>query len=344
MATAPAGRKIMKAVLIDRYGGNDVVRIGEMPRPRPAPGEVLIEVRAAGVNPLDWKTRSGALKRIERYTFPLILGNECAGVVAEIGEGVTRFRPGDAVYARVDKSQVGAFAEYVATAEHYAAAKPSSLSFAEAAALPLVSLTAWQALVEAGRLAPGDKVLIHAGAGGVGSIAIQIARHLGAHVCTTASTRNVELCRSLGADEVVDYTREDFAARLGGYDLVFDTVGSDTQRRSFRVLRRGGRLVAIAGLPDVPMLRQRGASTLVLGAVWVLGLSRSLRAWRRGVRYQYLFMRPDGAQLEELAALVDAGELRPLLERAYALDDARAAFAHVESGRARGKVVLEIRP
>jgi NADPH:quinone reductase-like Zn-dependent oxidoreductase len=301
----------------------------------PGDGEIRIDVRAAGVNPLDCKTRAGVLKRIERHRMPVVLGNECSGVVSAIGCGVTRFAVGDEVMVRLAKNRIGGFAEHVVTDASLAAPKPRTATFAQAAALPLASLTAWQALTEAAALRSGERVLVHSGAGGVGSSAVQLAKHLGARVAATASSRNVDFVRSLGADEVIDYTRDDFSRALRGYDVVLDTLGGEVQRRSFRVLARGGRLVSIAGMPSAAALRERGAGAIAVAVIAIDTLPRALRARAAGVRYRYVFMRPDGAQLAEIGALVDRGVLRILIDRSFPLEAAR---------NARGKVVLEIGP
>ncbi len=334
----------MRAIQMTGYGGNDVIELAEIASPEPGDGEIRIDVRAAGVNPLDYKTRAGALKRIQRYRMPVVLGNECSGVVSALGRGVTRFAVGDSVMVRLAKDRIGSFAEQVVTDASLAAPKPRAATFAQAAALPLAALTAWQALTEGAALRAGERVLVHAGAGGVGSFAVQLAKHLGARVAATASARNLERVRSLGADEAIDYTRDDFSRALRGYDVVFDTVGGDVQRRSFRVMARGGRLVSIAGLPDAAALRARGAGALAAAVIALVTLPRTVRARVAGVRYRYVFMRPDGGQLADLGALVDRGALRVLIDKTFPLEAARDALAHVESGHARGKVVLEVAP
>ena len=253
----------MKAAFIRRYGGNKVVELGELPAPQAGPGELLVEVHAASVNPVDFKIRDGMLKMIVPFGFPLILGNDLSGVVKAVGAGVTRFRPGDAVFARMDKRRIGAFAEFAVVAEADAAAKPANLSHIEAAAVPLAGLTAWQALFEIGGLKAGQKVLIHGGSGGVGSFAIQLARHAGATVATTVGARNAELARSLGADIVIDYKTQRFEDVVSDQDLVFDTQAGDIQHRSFAVLKRGGVLVSIAGKPDGRLVREFGLNPLL---------------------------------------------------------------------------------
>ena len=333
----------MKAAFIRRYGGNQVVELGELPAPQAGPGELLVEVHAASVNPVDFKIRDGMLKMIVPFGFPLILGNDLSGVVQAVGAGVTRFRPGDAVFARMDKQRVGAFAEFAVVAEADAAAKPANLSHVEAAAVPLAGLTAWQALFEIGRLAAGQKVLIHGGSGGVGSFAIQLAHHAGATVATTVGARNADLARSLGADIVIDYHTQRFEDVVSGYDLVFDTQAGDIQHRSFAVLRRGGVLVSIAGKPDGRLVREFGLNPL-LGVLLDFLSRKTLRlAKRHGVRYEYLFMHPSGEQLAQIGRLLAEGSVRTIIDRVFPLDQVREALAHVEAGHATGKVVVEVK-
>ena len=240
----------MKAFIIDRYGSNDVVRAGEMPDPELRDDDVLVQIHAASVNPLDFKIRDGKLKLILPYRLPFILGNDLAGVVVRVGSRVRRFKPGDEVYARTDKDRIGAFAEFISIKEDAVAIKPKKLTMEEAASIPLVGLTAWQALVERANLKKGQKVLIHAGSGGVGTFAIQLAKHLGAIVATTTSTANLDWVKRLGADIVIDYKKDDFETILHDYDVVLDTLGGETLEKSLRVLKPGGKLISIAGPPD----------------------------------------------------------------------------------------------
>ncbi|MBE7459390.1 MAG: NADP-dependent oxidoreductase [Zoogloeaceae bacterium] len=333
----------MKAAFIRRYGGSDVVELGELPEPQAGPGELLVEVHAASVNPVDFKIRDGLLKPIIPFGFPLILGNDLSGTVKAVGAGVTRFRPGDAVFARMDKKRIGAFAEFAVVAEADAALKPANLSHIEAAAVPLAGLTAWQALFEIGGLKAGQKVLIHAGSGGVGSFALQLARHAGATVATTVGARNAELVRGLGADIVIDYKSQRFEDVVSGQDLVFDTQAGDIQHRSFAVLRRGGVLVSIAGKPDSRLVREFGLNPL-LGVLLDFLSRKTLRlAKRNGVRYEYLFMHPSGAQLGEIGRLLAEGSVRPIIDKVFPLAQAREALARVEAGHATGKVVVEVK-
>lgn len=330
----------MRALAIRRYKAP--VEMMELPRPEPGPGDLRVRVRAASVNPLDYKIRDGVVKVLTPYSFPLILGTDLAGDVEAIGPGVTRFKVGDAVYSRLDKDRIGAIAEYALVREGAAAMKPARLDYVQAASLPLVGLTAWQALVELARLRAGQKVLIQAGSGGVGTFAIQLARHLGAQVATTAGAKNHGLVRSLGADRAIDYRTTRFEEVARDQDVVLDTQGGDTLLRSFEAVKPGGVVVTIGGRPGGKFARAWGLS---LPLVWVLGfLNRKVDrlAREKGVRFEYLFMRASGEQLEKIGALVDQGVIRPVLDRTFPLEAAAAAISYVESGRAVGKVVLRV--
>ena len=333
----------MKAAFIRRYGGNKVVELGELPAPQAGPGELLVAVHAASVNPVDFKIRDGMLKMIIPFGFPLILGNDLSGVVKAVGAGVTHFKPGDAVFARMDKRRIGAFAEFAVVAEADAAAKPANLSHIEAAAVPLAGLTAWQALFEIGGLKAGQKVLIHGGSGGVGSFAIQLAHHAGATVATTVGARNADLARRLGADIVIDYKTQRFEEVVSDCDLVFDTQAGDIQHRSFAVLKRGGVLVSIAGKPDGRLVREFGLNPL-LGLLLDFLSRKSLRlAKRHGVRYEYLFMHPSGEQLAQIGRLLEEGSVRTIVDKVFPLEQVREALAYSEAGHATGKVVVEVK-
>jgi len=330
----------LKAFAIDNYKGDLTAR--EVPDPAPGPGEVVVAIAAASVNPLDAKLRDGEFKAILPYEMPLILGNDLAGTVVAVGSDVRRFKMGDEVYARPDKDRIGAFAERIAIAESDLALKPVSLGMTEAAALPLVALTAWQALVERARVKPGQRVLIHAGSGGVGTVAIQLAKHLGATVATTAGPDNVDLVRSLGADVVIDYRKDDFAKRLSGYDVVLNSLGPDVLEKSLSVFKPGGKLISISGPPDPAFAREIGANWIVRQLLRLLSFKIRRKAKKQGVDYSFLFMRADGAQLAEIAKLVDAGAIRPVIDRVFDFDETPAALDRVESGRSRGKVVIRI--
>ncbi|MEU1805748.1 NADP-dependent oxidoreductase [Streptomyces sp. NPDC019937] len=329
----------MKTFMVERYG--DGVRAGDMPDPRVGADDVLVRIHAASVNPLDVKLQDGDFKAILPYRLPLILGNDLAGVVVRVGSAVTGFAVGDEVYARPDKDRIGTFAELIAVHQDDVAIKPATLTMAEAASLPLVALTSWQALVERAQVRPGQKILIHAGSGGVGTIAIQLAEHLGAHVATTVSTAKVDLVKQLGADIVVDYKKQAFETVLDGYDVVLDTLGGETLEKSLRVLKPGGKVIGIAGPPDAAFARELGANAFLRLAMSALSFTTRRRAKRRGVTYSFLFMKASGDQLRELTPLVDAGKIRPVVDRVFPFEETREAMAYVEKGRAKaGKVVV----
>jgi NADPH:quinone reductase-like Zn-dependent oxidoreductase len=333
----------MKAFLIDRYGKGDRLRSGEVPEPPMREDDVLVEIHAAGVNPLDSKIRSGEFKLLLPYRLPLILGNEFAGVVIRVGSRVRRFKPGDEVYARPDKSRIGTFAQTIAVSEQDVAIKPSNLTMEQAASIPLVGLTAWQALVEIGQLKKGQKVLIHAGSGGVGTFAIQLAKHLGATVATTTSTANVDLVKRLGADVVIDYKTESFDEILRDYDVVLNSLDGETLAKSVRVLKPGGKLISISGPPDPAFAKQLGSSRALAFVMRLLSFRIRRKAKRRGVAYSFLFMRPSGDQLRQIGALVESGAIRPVVDRVFPFESTQEAMSYVESGRAKGKVVVKIR-
>ncbi|WPN98634.1 NADP-dependent oxidoreductase [Pseudomonas sp. MUP55] len=332
----------MKAFFIDRYGKQNG-RIGEVPEPAVGVHDVLIQVHATSVNPLDSKIRTGEFKLILPYTFPLILGNDLAGVVVRTGAAVTRFKPGDEVYARPPETRIGTFAELIAVDENALAHKPSNLDMAEAASIPLAALTAWQALVETARLKKDQKVLIHAGSGGVGTLAIQLAKHLGAFVATTTSTANVEWVKALGADVVIDYKQQDFADELRDFDVVLSSLGTDVLEKSVKVLKPGGHLISLSGPPTAQFAQAQGLPW-VLGQVMRL-LSSGIRrkARKRGVSYTFLFMRADGMQLQKITALIEAGAIKPVVDRSFPFASTAEALRYVEQGRAKGKVTVTLR-
>jgi NADPH:quinone reductase-like Zn-dependent oxidoreductase len=331
----------MKAFVVEHYG-KDGLRAAEVPEPAVGDGDVLVEVSAAGVNPLDMMVRNGEFKRLLKYRTPFALGHDVAGVVTRVGSAVRDFQEGDEVYARPRDLRIGTFAEYIAIDQDDVAPKPASLTLHEAAAVPLVSLAAWQALVDRAHVRPGQKVLVHAGSGGLGSTAIQLAKHLGATVATTASEKKAELVRSLGADVVVDYTKQDFAEVLSGYDVVLDSLGGENLEKSLTVLKPGGQAIGVTGPPDPGFAKQLGAPKFI-GVVMGL-LSRTVRkqARKRGVNYSFLFMQANGTQLRELASLYDAGHLRPLIDKTFPFDQTLDALAYVEQGRANGKVIITL--
>jgi NADPH:quinone reductase-like Zn-dependent oxidoreductase len=328
----------MKAFVVTEYKAP--LELAEVAEPEVGARDVLVQVRAAGLNQLDEKIRAGEFKLFLPYRLPQVLGNDVAGTVLRVGPDVRRFKPGDEVYGRPDKDRIGTFAERIAVAEDDLALKPASIGFEAAGSLPLVALTAWQALVEKGGLRTGQKVLIHAGAGGVGSIAIQLAKHLGATVATTASAANADFVRELGADVVIDYRSQDFEQVLSGYDLVLDSLGGKNLERSLRALRKGGRAIGIAGPPDPGFARELGANPVLRLAI--AGLSSGIRrqARRLGVHYEFLFMRASGDQLREITALVDGGAIRPVVGKTVPFDETAEALSALERGGIRGKAVV----
>jgi len=333
----------MKAAVIDRYGSNDVVRVADSDIPTLGVTDLLVRVHAASVNPVDIKTREGKLKTLLKYRFPLVLGNDLAGVVSEVGSRVTRFKKGDPVYARVDKHRIGTFAEFAAVRDGAAALKPANVTFEQAASLPLVALTAWQALVEIGRLSAGQRVLIHAGSGGVGSVAIQLARHIGATVFTTVGKRNVDLVKRLGANVAIDYRSERFEDVAKDCDVVLDSAGGDTLVRCFECVKPGGVVVSInSSTPSPAFARSWGLNPILVLAIRVLSRKTLAAARKHKARYEYFFVHADGEQLGEIARLVESGAITPLVDTVFRLEEVRDALAYSESGRATGKVVIKV--
>lgn len=333
----------MKAFTIDRYGKKVALKATEMPEPALADNDVLVQIHAAGVNPLDLKIRDGEFKMILPYRMPLIMGNDLAGVVVRVGARVQRFKPGDEVYARPDDNRIGAFAEFIAIKESSLAIKPKDLTMEQAASIPLVGLTAWQALVEKANVKKGQKVLIHAGSGGVGTIAIQLAKHLGAYVATTTSTANVEWVKRLGADLVIDYKKDDFEKVLHGYDLVLNSLGTDTLEKSLQVLKPGGLLISISGPPDADFAKSAGLSGFFKVVMGLLSYGIRKKAKRRGVSYSFLYMRASGDQLSQITSLIDAGAIVPVVDRVFPFQQTQQALDYVETGRAKGKVIVTLK-
>lgn len=333
----------MKAFVVSKYGKANSVEAVELPEPELGDGDVLVEVHAASVNPLDLKIRNGELKPLLPYKFPLVLGNDLAGVVIKAGKNVRRFKPGDEVFARPDQDRIGAFAELIAISENDVAKKPDRLDMEQAASVPLVGLTAWQALVGKARLQAGQKVLIQAGSGGVGTIAIQLAKHLGATVATTTSTANVDWVKGLGADVVIDYKKDDFESVLHNYDVVIDTQGGQTLEKSLLVLKPGGKVISVAGPPEPDFAKEFGANWFLIQAMRALSFQIRRKAKRRGVTYSFLFMKASGDQLRELGSLIDSGAIRSVVDQVFPFQSTMEALAYVEKGRAKGKVVVKIR-
>jgi NADPH:quinone reductase-like Zn-dependent oxidoreductase len=333
----------MKAFIVDRYGKKDGVRIGEMPDPELRDDDVLVQVHAAGANLLDSKIRNGEFKLFLPYRLPLILGNDVAGVVVRVGSRVRRFKPGDRVYARPPQDRIGSFAELISMNEDAVAIMPKKLTMEEAASIPLVGLTAWQALIERANLKKGQKVLIHAGSGGVGTFAIQLAKHLGAIVATTTSTANLDLVKSLGADTAIDYKTTDFEKVLRDYDVVLNSLGTETLNKSLQVLKPGGKLISISGPPDLDFAKDQGSSWILRQVMRLLSYRIRKNAKRHHVSYSFLFMRAGGDQLREITSLIDSGIIRPVVDRVFPFESTQEAMAYVEHGRAKGKVIVKVR-
>lgn len=332
----------MKAFIVGRYGPGGL-RMADVAEPTLGATDLLVRVSAASINPLDKLVRNGDFKLVLKYRTPFILGHDVAGVVVSVGAAVRGFKPGDAIYARPRDLRIGTFGEYIAIDQDDAALKPTSLSMNEAAAVPLVALAAWQILVEKAGVQPGQRVLVHAGAGGLGSTIVQLATYLGAHVATTAHTTDVERARELGAHEVIDFTQADFARVLSGFDLVIDSLGGKNLERSLTVLKPGGLAVSVVGPPDPAFAREVG-QPLLSPVMGLLSCKVRWQARRLGVRYAFFFMRASGAQLHELARLYDGGYLRPVVDRTFPFDQTLEALAYVEQGKARGKVVITMDP
>lgn len=332
----------MRAFVLTKYGGPEVAELRDVAEPSPAAGEVLVEVKAVGLNPVDFKTRGGQLKIIYSPTLPCVFGNELAGVVRAVGEGVTRFKAGDEVFARVAKDKLGAFAELCCVHEDFVAKKPVSLDFETAAAVPLAALTALQGLRDEIGATDGMRVFIPGGAGGVGTFALQIAKLLGAKTATTASARGRALVERLGADVVVDYTTDDFTKVLSDYDAAFDLVGADSLTRAFSIVKPGGKVVSVAGMPEPTTATKDLHRPRLVVPFWFASIPLRFRAWRAGVTYRYLFMKPSGADLEHLATLVDAKKLEVIVDRVFPFAEIADAFAYLETGRAKGKVIVRM--
>jgi NADPH:quinone reductase-like Zn-dependent oxidoreductase len=334
----------MKAFIVDRYGSSgDNLRAGDMPEPEVREHDVLVEIHAAGVNALDSKIRAGEFKLILPYRLPFILGNDVAGVVVRVGARVRKFKPGDEVYARPDKNRIGTFAEFISINEDDLAPKPKQLTMEEAAAVPLVGLTAWQALIEVANVQEGQKVFIHAGSGGVGTFAIQLAKHLGATVATTTSAANIDLVKRLGADVVIDYRKDDFEEVLHDYDVVLNSLDNETLKKSLRVLKPGGKLISISGPPDPGFAQEIGKPWILRPVTRVLSHRIRKAAKRSQVSYSFLFMRASGDQLREITSLIDAGIIQPVMDRVFPFESTNEAMAYVEKGRAKGKVVVKVK-
>ena len=332
----------MKAFILERYGKSEPLRMADLPEPEPREGEVLVKVCAASVNILDSKIRSGEFKLLLPYKTPFILGHDVAGIVARVGSRVQRFKQGDEVYARPDDLGIGTFAEFVAVKESALALKPRNITMEEAASLPLVGLTAWQALVEKGKLKKGQKVFIQAGSGGVGTFAIQLAKHLRATVATTTSASNASWVKELGAEVVIDYHQNDFEDVLKDYDLVLNSQDGKTLKKSLNTLKPGGRLISISGPPDPVFAEEIKANWVVKQILRLLSWETRKKAKQREVDYSFLFMKANGDQLREISKMVESGAVRPVVDKVFPFEATNDALNYVERGRAKGKVIIKV--
>ena len=333
----------MKAFTIQKYDKKGALKLTDIPVPILKEDEVLVEIHAAGINPLDAKMKSGEFKLILPYKFPLILGHDLAGIITQVGIKVTQFKIGDEVYSRAADFNIGTFAEYIAVKEDNVTLRPSNISMEEAASLPLVALTAWQALVESADLQKGQKVFIQAGSGGVGTMAIQLAKHLGATVATTASEKSFAMLKELGADVLIDYKKEDFETILKDYDVVLNSQDTKTLEKSLRILRPGGKAISISGPPTPDFARAIGAAWFVKIALSLLSYGIRKRAKKAGVNYSFLFMKANGKQLQEISKLVKQNVIRPVVDKVFSFDQANDALEYVAAGAVKGKVVLKIK-
>ncbi|MGY3858313.1 NADP-dependent oxidoreductase [Aeromonas intestinalis] len=333
---------MMKAFVFKGYGPAAHPDFATLPRPPVGPGEILVQVHAVGLNPIDNMIPKGTFKPLLKFELPAVFGSDLAGVVVETGDRVTRFKPGDEVYASLFDLGMGALAEYALVPEHAAALKPGNLDFVQAASIPMVGLTAWQAFMEHEQIKAGQKVFIPAGSGGIGSFAIQLARHLGAKMGTTTSTANVAWVRGLGADEVIDYRQQAFDAVLQDYDAVLGTLRGDVIERSLSILKPGGWVPSLVGPLDAEFARARGMNGLMRGLFGLMSWKINRLAKQRGVTYRMRFVHPDGAQLAAIAELLETGRIQPVIDRVFPFEQAPEALAYLATGRAKGKVVVSL--
>jgi len=332
----------MKALILKRYGKTGQLVFADIPRPTIKPDEILVQVHAVGLNPIDYMIPKGMFKPILKFQLPATMGSDLAGVVVETGSRVSRFKVGDAVYASTFDLGTGALAEFAAVPESAAALKPENLSFVQAASIPMVGLTSWQALNERLKIKPGQKVFIPAGSGGIGTFAIQLAKHLGARVGTTTSTGNVELVRSLGADEVIDYTKQEFEQVLKGYDAVLGTTRGDGLEKAIGILKPSSTVVSLVVPPDAAFARGRGMNFLMTLVFGLLSRKIIRLAGKHQAMYSFLFVRPDGQQLMEIAKLIETSRIRPVIDAVVPFAQAKDGLAYLETGRAKGKVVVQL--
>ena len=333
----------MKAYIINRYSNDDKLQLTDVSKPVAGENDVLIEIHSASINQLDAKIKSGEFKLLLPYKFPLILGHDVAGTVIGAGSKVSRFKVGDEVFARPDNFRIGTFAEYIAVNEIDAALKPKNISMEQAASIPLVALTVWQAFVEKARLKKDQKVFIQAGSGGVGTIAIQLAKHLGATVATTTSADNVELVKSFGADIAINYKIQNFETILKDYDLVLNSQDEKTLEKSLRILKPGGKVISISGPPDAAFAKEIGLSWFIRTAIFFLSYKARKQAKKLNVDYSFLFMQANGKQLAEIGKLIENDVIRPVVDKVFPFDQMNEAMSYLLSGRAKGKVIVKVK-
>ncbi len=333
----------MKAFVVDKYKKKESLRLTDVVDPTVGADDVLVEIHAAGVNLIDSKVRDGEFKLFLPYRPPFTLGHDVAGMIVDVGKNVSRFKVGDAVYARPRDHRIGTFAEFIAINQADVALKPKNLSMEEAASIPLVGLTAWQALVDVGKVKSGQKVFIQAGSGGVGTIAIQLAKHLGAYVATTTSAGNAAMVKSLGADLVIDYKAQDFEKVLSNYDLVLNSQDAKTLNKSLNVLKAGGKAISISGPPDPAFAKMLGMNPFLKLVMRLLSRGVRSKTRKRGIAYSFLFMHADGGQLSQIASLIESGVIKPVVDKIFPFEKTNEAMSYVEAGRAKGKVVIKVK-
>ena len=333
----------MKAFILKHYGKKQKLLLTEIAEPDVKETDILVQVYSAGVNLLDSKIRNGEFKMILPYKTPFTLGHDVSGVVTKVGSKVSKFKKGDEVYARPADYRIGTFAEMISINENDVAMKPKNLSMAEAASIPLVGLTAWQALVEKANLKKGQKIFIQAGSGGVGTFAIQLAKHLGATIATTTSAANIDLVKKLGADVVIDYKKDDFEAMLKDYDVVLNSQDAKTLEKSLRILKPGGKVISISGPPDPDFGQEIRANWFLKIVLKFLSAGIRRKAKRLNVNFSFLFMRAQGEQLSQITKLIESGVIKPTMDKVFPFEQTNEAMAYIETGRARGKIVVKIK-
>lgn len=332
----------MKALVLKKYGKPGLTEFDSVPQPAVGENELLIKVHAVGLNAIDCMIPKGLFKKILPLTLPAVVGSDLSGVVEAVGNNVTRFKKGDAIFASIFDMDHGALAEYALVPEHAAALKPQNLSYVEAASLPMVALTSWQAF-ERAKLKAGMKVFIPAGSGGIGTFAIQLAKHRGAIVATTTSLRNASLVTELGADLVIDYKSQGFESLLSGYDIVLGTVRGNSIEKSLQILNPGAAVISLVGPPDLPFARQRGMNKVMKMIFWIISRKIISQARRQKAKYSFLFVRPDGAQLSEIASLIEAGQLKPVIDKVFPFEESLEGLSYLGKGHAKGKVVIQLK-